>query len=128
MPPPVAPTFESILQSCVEVAPQPWRPAAFAHAQRIDRDALDDSLNRLRIAGLVKLTDLEPGIGQGYVLTDIGRSALSDADILDTRLKAKPESPFRPRERDRDMDRFARGEQVRIAVFDYHSAPVNKAL
>jgi membrane associated rhomboid family serine protease len=128
MPPSVAPSLESILQSCADAAPQPWRPANFARTHGLDRDALDDSLNRLRIAGLVKLTDWEPGVGQGYVLTDVGRSALTDPDVLEIRLNAKPESPFRKHEGERNADRFARGEQVRAAVFDYHAAPVNKAL
>ena len=114
------------MQSCADAAPKPWRPAAFCRVNGVDRDALDDALNRLRIAGLVKLTDWEPGVGQGYVLTDIGRSALNDADILEIRIKAKPDSPFRPLERERDADRFARGEQVRAAVFDFHAAPVDK--
>jgi membrane associated rhomboid family serine protease len=126
MPPRADSTIESILSSCDDSAPQPWRPAAYAKSHGIHRDSLDEPLNRLRNAGLVKLTDWEPGVGQGYVLTDDGRAALANPQLLERRLNGKPEPGKRRDSSARDT--FARGEEIRDAVFEHHPSPVTRTL
>lgn len=126
MPPPVVPTLDAILRSCANAAPQPWRPAAYAKSQGVHRDSLDEPLNRLRNAGLLKLTDWEPGVGQGYAITDDGRAALTNPQLLERRLSGKPE-PSAQRDPG-SATAFARGEQIRAAVFEHTPSPVTRAL
>jgi membrane associated rhomboid family serine protease len=100
----VAPSFEEILRLCAATAPQPWYPSAHAKAAGIDRDRLDLPLERLRLGGLIRLTDWVQGQGQGYVLTPEGEQALQQPHML-ARLRngdlprARPpanEPPLRP--------------------------------
>jgi rhomboid protease GluP len=65
-----------ILQLCASSAPQPWYPSAYAKEKGIDRDSLDPHLDRLRMGGLVQLTDWVQGTGQGYRLTPEGERVL----------------------------------------------------
>src|SRR5262249_43669726 len=56
--------LEEILRGCAAAAPQPWYPREYARARGIDRDSLDRPLERLRLGGLVQLTDWVQGLGQ----------------------------------------------------------------
>src|SRR5437879_5194576 len=71
---PVPPSFDEVLRLCASADPGPWYPSRYAG----DRDSLDEPLNLLRLAGLVRLTAWEQGIGQGYELTAAGRAALDN--------------------------------------------------
>ena len=62
--------LEIILRDCAEAAPQPWYPAAYVQATGVPRDALDSSLDQLRLGGLVRLTDW---------VKDQGRESCADA-------------------------------------------------
>ena len=43
---------------------------------------LDLPLNELRLKGLIRLTDWEPGLGQGYVLTEFGEEVFEKPSYL----------------------------------------------
>jgi membrane associated rhomboid family serine protease len=75
--------LETILRRCAEAAPQPWYPSAYAQAAGIPRDSLDPHLERLRLAGLIHLTDWVQGHGQGYALTPVGVAVLQNPRYLD---------------------------------------------
>src|SRR5262249_47894502 len=79
--------LEEILRGCAAAEPQPWYPRDYARARGIDRDSLDRPLERLRLGGLVQLTDWVQGLGQGYALTPEGARVLKDPLELD-RLRA----------------------------------------
>jgi membrane associated rhomboid family serine protease len=123
-----APTLDTLLQLCAEAAPRPWRPSVYAREHGVDRDSLDEPLNLLRIAGLVRLTEWEPGIGQGYVPTEAGFGILGNprglAELRRGVLKTADTraTPSRPEAT------FERGERVRAAVFSPHPAPMTRAL
>ncbi len=76
--PPHSPThpLEMILRLCAAADPEPWYPRDYAAAAGINRDQLDPFLERLRLAGLVRLTDWVKDHGQGYVLTPEGKQTL----------------------------------------------------
>lgn len=68
--------WEKLLQLIAESAPNPWYPSQYVRATGIDRDSLDLPLEKLRLNGLVQLTDWVQGLGQGYILTLEGRQFL----------------------------------------------------
>ena len=124
-----APTLDQLLRSIAESAPDPWRPTPFSQLNGVERDALDEPLNTLRLAGLVRLTEWQTAIGQGYVPTEAGLAALRD-DRAMSRLRngvtlAPP--PALPKSR-RETNAYARGEKIRVAVFDSHPTPMNRLL
>jgi membrane associated rhomboid family serine protease len=65
-----------LLRAIAANEPAPWYPTEFARSAGVSRDSLDEPLNRLRVAGLVRMTDWEAGKGQGYFLTPGGQRAL----------------------------------------------------
>src|SRR5690348_10359547 len=127
------PTPDTLLRLCAGTAPAPWYPSRYAKATGTARDALDEPLNLLRVAGLVRLTDWEPGVGQGYALTDAGRAVLDSPRVLarlrdgDPLLVVRAPSPAaRPDARPSAWDR---GEAVRNALLSSSRyAPVNTLL
>src|SRR4051794_36360611 len=74
--------LEALLTQIAQAGPQPWYPRAFAETFGIPREALDAPLERLRLRGLVRLTEWQAGTGQGYVLTDEGRRVADDPRLL----------------------------------------------
>jgi membrane associated rhomboid family serine protease len=84
-----APTdlLEILLRACAAAGPQPWYPSDYAKATGIPRHVLDDSLDQLRLGGLVRLTDWVQGKGQGYVVTPAGERVLERPRLLE-RLRA----------------------------------------
>src|SRR5258707_6413849 len=74
--------LQAILHNCASAAPNPWYPKVFAQSTGIDRDSLDSNLEKLRLAGLIQLTDWIPGSGQGYVLTPEREQLLGRPDLL----------------------------------------------
>jgi membrane associated rhomboid family serine protease len=117
-----APTelFEIILRECGRAQPHPWYPAHYAQSTGVPREALERSLDRLRLSGLVKLTEWMPGHGQGYQITPEGDEVLRQPRLL-ARLRAgdvpqaKPPAP--PRESySRHALEGLRSENVRAAL------------
>src|SRR5436305_7857660 len=73
-----APTPDAVLRLCAAADQAPWFPSEYAQASGIDRNSLDDPLNQLRIAGLLRIGGWEPGKGQWYVLTGAGQEAVAN--------------------------------------------------
>lgn len=120
----VLPSHEAILRRCAAAAPKPWYPRVFAQSSGVPRDSLDVPLNELRIAGLVRLTDWEKGVGQGYRLTEQGEEVLRNPmDLAQLRAGRAPkadapepaEAPEQP-ERARPTT-YERGEAARTAYY-----------
>jgi membrane associated rhomboid family serine protease len=112
------PTPDTLLRLCAAAEPGPWFPSEYARTAGIDRDSLDEPLNQLRIAGLVRIGGWEAGRGQYYVLTEDGRAAVADPQA-----RRRPAAKLRP-PRKRKADRrqtvagattWERGEAVRAA-------------
>ncbi len=79
---PAANPLEAILRHCAAAAPEPWYPSRHAATQGVARDSLDTPLDRLRVAGLIRLTDWVKDLGQGYVLTPEGEQVLASQRYL----------------------------------------------
>ncbi len=92
MPDTVEPTHEALLRLCLAVDPKPWYPRIYARTSGVNRDSLDIPLNDLRLAGLIQLTEWEAGIGQGYILTDLGKEVLQNSAFLE-QFKASLQTP-----------------------------------
>ncbi len=69
------PTPEAVLQWIMTAQPEPWFPSAHASKTGIPRNDLDEPLNELRLAGLVRIVTWVRGAGQGYGLTPEGELA-----------------------------------------------------
>lgn len=80
-PPRVAPTPAAVLRWVAAAGGHPWFPSQYAAAEGIDRDALDEPLARLRLAGLVRVVTWVRGVGQGYELTPAGQAAARRTSI-----------------------------------------------
>src|SRR5262245_14479863 len=116
--------LEAILRYCAAAAPHPWYPSEHARTNGIDRDSLDPHIDRLRMGGLIRLTDWVQDFGQGYALTEAGREILESPHKL-SRLQtgelpgARPERPSGAGA----LTTWDRGEIVRSAIFE-RSRPV----
>lgn len=75
-------SFEAILRYCAESAPRPWYPSEYARASGVPRDDLDAPLEKLRLGGLIHLTDWVKDLGQGYALTPLGVDVLGNKALL----------------------------------------------
>jgi rhomboid protease GluP len=122
-------THDALLRLCADADPAPWYPSEYARATGTDRDSLDEPLTHLRLAGLVRLTDWEPGRGQGYALTAAGRAALDSPRAL-ARLRSGdlPAAPAAPAPQRRATTAWERGEAVREALLGSGGAPVTSLL
>lgn len=80
-------SLETLLRQCAGAGAEPWYPSTYAKSNGVDRDSLYEPLNRLRDAGLVRLTDWVKDLGQGYVLTPEGKELLDNPRALE-RLQA----------------------------------------
>src|SRR5581483_1133081 len=119
---PAAPTPDDLLRQCAAAAPAPWFPSDYARTAGVPRDDLDEPLAALRLGGLVRIEGWEAGRGQGYVLTDAGRAALTGG-----RPAAQPAEMPAPRAG--RTTAWDRGETVRSAFFaDSAGSPVVFAL
>jgi membrane associated rhomboid family serine protease len=113
--------FELILRQCADAAPAPWYPRAFAETAGIPRETLDPFLERLRLRGLVRLTDWVSGNGQGYMLMPEGERVLHSPSLL-AQLRAgrlpaaRPEPDEAPGDRGRAPSAYERGEAIRDAL------------
>jgi membrane associated rhomboid family serine protease len=71
--PPTAVTARMLLTAIASANEAVWFPSQYAATTGIERDAIDEPLNQLRIAGLIQIATWVRGVGQGYVLTPLGR-------------------------------------------------------
>ncbi len=74
--------LEMLLRECAAAAPEPWYPSPYVEKTGLDRAIVDADLDRLRVGGLVRLTDWAQGKGQGYTLTPEGADVLQNARLL----------------------------------------------
>lgn len=99
-----------VLRLAAERDPQPFYPSD--RPASLPREVLDPALDRLRLAGLLELTEWTRDKGQGIRLTDIGRRALADPRLLH-RPKPAPVAP-----QTRDDSTWERGEALRQAFMN----------
>ncbi|OAI47948.1 hypothetical protein AYO44_08430 [Planctomycetaceae bacterium SCGC AG-212-F19] len=124
----------SILEHCRAAEPDPWYPSVFAREKGIERDSLDPFLDRLRMGGLVQLTEWMQGTGQGYRLTREGERVLQTprelAQLSQGRLPqarfpgpaAVEALPMGP------VSHWDRGETVRAALLEPGPGRVSQVL
>jgi membrane associated rhomboid family serine protease len=74
--------LEMVLRECAAARPQPWYPSDYASQTGVPREALNTSLDHLRMGGLIRLTDWVQGKGQGYTLTAAGERVLDRPRLL----------------------------------------------
>ena len=74
--------LEILLREGQASAPQPWYPADYAEQTGVVRATIDADLDRLRLAGLLRLSDWVQGKGQGYLLTPEGGQVLENPRLL----------------------------------------------
>lgn len=113
--------LEALLRECHQAAPQPWYPSAYAAQTGMDRALLDADLDRLRMGGLVRLTDWVQGKGQGYALTPEGALVLQNTRLLRRLKDGKPlsiESASAAAVPISGPSAWDRGEAVRDAVLN----------
>jgi membrane associated rhomboid family serine protease len=120
---PVIDPLETILRLCSEAAPKPWYPRQYAEEAAIPRDALDPPLERLRLGGLIQLTEWVEGRGQGYALTPAGQRALQnprDLERLRNALSVPLNNQAKPASRPREGDpaTYERGETIRDSLLN----------
>jgi membrane associated rhomboid family serine protease len=97
-----------LLKSIGAKEPEPWYPAAHARATGTNRDSLDAPLNELRSAGLVRMTDWQSGVGQGYHVTVEGRRVMARPELITKRRPIEPivEQPVRTPQHDVPVTRL----------------------
>src|SRR5262249_43528764 len=115
--------LEAVLLECAQRAPAPLYAAEYADTARIPRGQLDDALDRLRLGGLVKLTDWVQGRGQGYVLTPQGAEVTTTPRLLDdvrrNGVAAEPvPAPLRAERPDERANPWERGEAARKVLLE----------
>lgn len=103
-----------VLAACA--GPMPLYPAGFAQANGFDRNQLDDVLDRLRISGLVRLTEWTEGLGQGYAVTPNGELVLRNPGLLHRQPTVAPDVVTRPA--NLPLSTWERGEAVRGVLLD----------
>lgn len=86
-----------LLRAIAASEPAAWYPGEFARSHSVPRDSIDEPLNRLRMSGLVQMSDWEAGKGQGYFLTSDGRRALLHPARLNDTAPASAAKPSGPR-------------------------------
>jgi membrane associated rhomboid family serine protease len=106
------PTPDAVLRLCAAADPAPWYPSLYAQSAGIERDSLDAPLNQLRLTGLVQISGWEAGKGQSYVLTDVGRRALTDPKVL------RRAGGLSPTVNVQDQETDARRSTVRRSAWD----------
>src|SRR5262245_63626272 len=84
------PQLIELFNAIAKSQPEPWYPAAHARATGTNRDSLDVPLNELRADGLVRMTDWQPGVGQGYHVTMEGRRVIARPELLSKQKKTEP--------------------------------------
>ena len=127
--------LEIVLKDVATAGAGPWYAADYAQATGVPRDRLDACLDRLRLDGLVRLTDWVQGRGQGYQLTPEGERVLNNPRLLDrlrggrelprlaeTRYQAAPPTLREP------GTTWDRGEAIRAALLNPPQPIITKTL
>jgi membrane associated rhomboid family serine protease len=70
--------LEILLRECAAAGPQPWYPADYVNQTGVSRARIDADLDRLRLGGLLRLTEWVQGKGQGYAVTPEGAEVLQN--------------------------------------------------
>ena len=109
-----------VLRLAAERDPQPLYPAD--RPASLPREVLDSAVDRLRLSGLLELTEWTRDKGQGIRLTDVGRRALADPRLLH-RPQPAPAVPQL-----RDDSTWERGEALRQAFVNPHQGIVVRVL
>jgi membrane associated rhomboid family serine protease len=113
--------LEILLRECAAAQPQPWYPADYVNQTGVPRERVDADLDRLRLGGLLQLTDWVQGKGQGYVLTSAGVQVLENPRLLQ-RLRqygVEPQPAPPPlRQVETRTTTWDRGERIRNALID----------
>src|SRR6516225_648379 len=113
--------LEILLRECQGAAPQPWYPGDYARQTGVARATIDADLDRLRLAGLLRLSDWVKGKGQGYLLTPEGGQVLENPRLL-KRLRtagAEPMPAPAPLQAVRSVTTtWERGEAVRSVLLN----------
>jgi len=111
--------LEILLRDCAAAHPRPWYPADYVNQTGVPRARLDADLDRLRLGGLLRLTEWVQVKGQGYAVTPAGAEVLQDPRRLQRLRQAgvEPEPvqpPLRPvAQRSATWDR---GEAIRNSM------------
>lgn len=92
-----AESTHNILKAIAAAEPAAWFPGIYAKSSGIPRDSLDEPLNSLRVAGLIRMTDWESGKGQGYFLTSEGQRALRLPPQHGAEVRKSSSQPSKPR-------------------------------
>src|SRR5262245_3503437 len=108
---------EMVLRDMANSGMEPWYPADYARATGMQPVDIDSSLDQLRLADLVRLTDWVQGRGQGYAITPLGREVLANPRLLAQLREGKPISRRAAREEgQRDLREeptaYSRGEAI----------------
>src|SRR6516165_1663498 len=111
--------LEILLRECQAASPQPWYPSEYAQQTGVVRATIEADLDRLRLAGLLRLSDWVKGKGQGYLLTPEGGQVLENPRML-KRLRtggAEPlPAPAPLQAVPSGVTTYERGEAVRAAL------------
>jgi membrane associated rhomboid family serine protease len=119
--------LEIILKDVAAAGAEPWYASDYARATGLPRDALDSGLDRLRLSGLVRLTDWVQGRGQGYAVTPEGAYVLENPRLLDRlrqgrelprRLPGRPAEAAAPATLREQGTTWDRGEAIREALLN----------
>jgi membrane associated rhomboid family serine protease len=124
-------SLDTLLHQIEAAAPVPWYPKLHAETTGVPRDSLDLPLEKLRMAGLIRLTEWMEGRGQGYVLTPEGMHALkSERELARLRDGIAPPRPAPERKSTKGprWTAWDRGEQIREVLLDPPNAVVAKSL
>jgi membrane associated rhomboid family serine protease len=123
---PTTDLLEIILKDVATAGAQPWYAAEYTQATGLPREAIDACLDRLRLSGLVRLTDWVQG--QGYALTPEGAAVLENPRLLNRlregrelprRIPARPaEAPPPPPTLRESGTPWDRGEAIRAALLN----------
>jgi rhomboid protease GluP len=124
--------LEILLRECSASAPQPLYPGDYARETGVDRSLLDEQLDRLRLGGLIRLTEWVQGKGQGYTVTEAGSEVLGNPRLL-TRLRRDGTVPVREEAPLQPVfavpgSTWERGELVRQALLNPCPPRVTRAL
>jgi membrane associated rhomboid family serine protease len=71
-----------VLRWIASSADRPWFPSQYSSETGVPRDALDEPLNQLRLAGLVAVATWVKGKGQGYTITPEGERILDSGAAI----------------------------------------------
>jgi rhomboid protease GluP len=111
--------LEIILRDCAVTHPRPWYPADYVQQTGVSRDRVEADLDRLRLGGLLQLTEWVQGKGQGYALTPQGMQVLENPRLFQ-RLRqygVEPQATPPPLRRvESRTTTWDRGEAIRNAL------------